>query len=165
LAVSGIRIGIGYDVHRVAPRRRLVLAGVEIPGPVGLAGHSDADVITHSLCDALLGALNLGDLGTHFPDTEVTYRDANSLDLLSRVVEMVRARGWEVVNADCVLVSQGPKIQPYAQEMRLRLAERLGVSPEQVSVKATTNEGIGFVGRGEGMAAYAVALLQSNQRG
>ena len=161
--MSSLRVGVGYDVHRVVPRRRLVLAGVEIPAAIGLSGHSDADVITHSLCDALLGAANLGDIGLHFPDSDPTYRDVNSLELLSKVVEMVKEKGWTPINVDCTLVSQSPKIQPYAQQMRAALAERLGLSPEEVSVKATTNEGIGFVGRGEGMAAYCVALLQAKE--
>lgn len=154
-----MRIGFGFDVHKFDAARPLILGGVHIPDAPGLAGHSDADVLTHALCDALLGALALGDIGTHFPDTSPAYKDADSLHLLREVVEKVYAQGAAVANVDATLVLQAPKVAPYAPAMRENLAACLRCTVGQVSVKATTSEGLGFTGRGEGVAAYAVALL------
>ncbi len=151
--------GIGYDSHRLAAGRRLILGGVEIPGELGLEGHSDADVLTHAVIDALLGAAGLGDIGEHFPDTDERYRDADSLELLGSVVSTVAAAGLKVVNVDCTVVMEGPKLGSQRAEIRLRLAQVLGLDEKRVNVKATTGEGIGFVGRGEGVAALAVVSL------
>lgn len=155
-----MRIGFGYDVHRYAPGRRLVLGGVELAAPVGLLGHSDADVLTHAIMDALLGAAALGDIGHHFPPADPRWRDADSLDLLGRVVALLGERGWCVGNVDATVVMERPRLAPHIPAMRARLAGALGVPAGAVSIKATTNEGMGFVGRGEGAAAYAVALIQ-----
>ncbi len=155
-----MRVGLGYDVHAFAPGRRLVLGGVEIPYPRGLAGHSDADVLTHALMDAILGAMRMGDIGQHFPDTDERWRDADSLELLRNVGEMMRGSGWFLVDADCVLVLEQPKVAPYREGMRQAMAAALGVAVEQIGLKATTTEGLGFSGRGEGVAAQAVALLE-----
>jgi 2-C-methyl-D-erythritol 2,4-cyclodiphosphate synthase len=153
--------GIGYDCHRLAAGRRLVLGGVEIPCELGLEGHSDADVLTHAIIDALLGGAGLGDIGEHFPDTDERYRDADSIALLETVVTMVLGAGLEVENVDCTVLMERPKLGPHRQEIRERLARTLGLAPARVNVKATTGEGIGFVGRGEGVAALAVAGLRS----
>ncbi len=153
--------GIGYDCHRFAAGRRLVLGGVEIPHERGLEGHSDADVLTHAVIDALLGAAGLGDIGEHFPDTEERYRDADSLVLLETVLTIVIATGLEVVNVDCTVVLEAPRLAPHRQEIRERLARALGLSSTRVNVKATTGEGMGFVGRSEGVAALAVASLRT----
>ncbi len=153
--------GIGYDCHRFAADRQLILGGVEIPHERGLEGHSDADVLTHAVIDALLGAAGLGDIGEHFPDTEERYRDADSLVLLETVLTTVIAAGLEVVNVDCTVVMESPKLAPHRQEIRERLARTLGLAAVRVNVKATTGEGMGFVGRGEGVAALAVASLRS----
>ncbi|HEY3316969.1 MAG TPA: 2-C-methyl-D-erythritol 2,4-cyclodiphosphate synthase [Coriobacteriia bacterium] len=155
-----MRVGLGYDVHAFAPGRRLVLGGVEIPYPRGLAGHSDADVLTHALMDAILGAMRMGDIGQHFPDTDQRWRDADSLELLRNIGEMMRGSGWFLVDADCVLVLEQPKVAPYRDGMRQAMAAALGVAVEQIGLKATTTEGLGFSGRGEGVAAQAVALLE-----
>jgi 2-C-methyl-D-erythritol 2,4-cyclodiphosphate synthase len=152
--------GIGYDSHRLAPGRRLVLGGVEIPGELGLEGHSDADVLAHAVIDALLGAAGLGDIGERFPDTDERFRDADSLALLKAVVASVADAGLTVANLDCTVVMQAPTLAPYKAVIRERLAGALGIARERVNVKATTGEGIGFVGRGEGVAALAVASLQ-----
>ena len=154
------RVGIGYDVHRLVPNRRLVLGGVEIPHDLGLDGHSDADVALHALCDALLGAAALGDIGHHFPPSDERWRGADSLDLLRRVVELLRERGYRPGNADVTVIAERPKIGPHAQLMRQRIAEALGLTPDDVSVKATTNEHLGFLGRGEGIAAIATAIIE-----
>jgi 2-C-methyl-D-erythritol 4-phosphate cytidylyltransferase/2-C-methyl-D-erythritol 2,4-cyclodiphosphate synthase len=151
-------MGVGYDVHSFAPGRKLVLGGVEFEGD-GLLGHSDADICAHALCDAVLGAAGLGDIGRHFPDTDPQWKGVSSLLLLREVAGKAAAQGWTVGNCDVTLAARRPKIAPRAEEMRVRLAEALGVSPGQVNVKATTGEGLGFVGRGEGIAAHAVALL------
>lgn len=153
------RIGTGYDVHRLAEGRRLVLGGVEIPHPLGLAGHSDADVLLHALMDALLGAAGLGDIGQHFPPSDQRYTDASSLRLLSQVGEMLAAQGWWVVNVDATVVAEAPRLGPFIGEMRRRIAQTLGIEPEAVSLKATTAEGLGPIGRSEGLEAHAVALL------
>jgi 2-C-methyl-D-erythritol 2,4-cyclodiphosphate synthase len=152
--------GIGYDSHRLAPGRPLVLGGVEIPCEVGLDGHSDADVLTHAVIDALLGAAGLGDVGEHFPDSDERYRDADSLELLARVLPLVFAQGLELVNVDATVVMERPKLAPHRQAIRESLASALGIAPARVNVKASTGEGIGFVGRGEGVAALAVASLR-----
>jgi 2-C-methyl-D-erythritol 2,4-cyclodiphosphate synthase len=152
--------GIGYDSHRLTQGRRLILGGVEIPGgELGLEGHSDADVLTHAVIDALLGAAGLGDIGEHFPDTDERWRDADSLALLENVVAKVSAAGLEIVNVDCTVVMERPKLGPHREEIRARLAQALGLDVKRVNVKATTGEGIGFVGRGEGVAALAIASL------
>ncbi len=153
--------GIGYDCHRLVVGRRLILGGVEIPHELGLEGHSDADVLTHAVIDALLGAAGLGDIGEHFPDTDERYRDADSLVLLETVLMTVIAAGLEVVNVDCTVVLEAPRLAPHRQAIRERLARVLGLSPTRVNVKATTGEGMGFVGRGEGVAALAVASLRN----
>jgi 2-C-methyl-D-erythritol 2,4-cyclodiphosphate synthase len=152
--------GIGYDSHRLTEGRRLVLGGVEIPGERGLEGHSDADVLTHAVIDALLGAAGLGDIGERFPDTDERYRDADSLQLLASVVTSVIAAGFELVNVDCTIVMETPKLAANRQAIRERLAGVLGLQAARVNVKATTGEGIGFVGRGEGVAALAIASLE-----
>ncbi len=153
-------VGIGYDSHRLAAGRRLVIGGVEIAYERGLEGHSDADVLAHAITDALLGAAGLGDIGDHFPDTDERWRDADSLELLSAVVGMVVANGLRIVNVDCTVLMEQPKLSPYRQAIRERLAQTLGLQEECVNVKASTGEGIGFVGRGEGVAALAVASVE-----
>lgn len=155
-----MRIGHGYDVHRLAPERKLILGGVEIPCELGLLGHSDADVLAHAVMDALLGAAGLGDIGRHFPDTDPAYKGADSLLLLGRVVELLAQSGWRVGNVDATILAQRPKLAPYIPAMRNHLASCMAVAPEQVNVKATTEEGLGFTGSGEGMAAHAVALIE-----
>jgi 2-C-methyl-D-erythritol 2,4-cyclodiphosphate synthase len=152
--------GIGYDSHRLAPGRRLVIGGVQIAGDVGLDGHSDADVLTHAIIDALLGAAGLGDIGQHFPDSDERYRDADSLELLASVLPEVFAQGLELINVDSTVVMERPKLAPHREAIRERLALALGISPARVNVKASTGEGIGFVGRGEGVAALAVVSLR-----
>ena len=154
------RIGNGYDVHQLAPGLPLVLGGVRIPHDKGCVAHSDGDVLIHALCDALLGALALGDIGQHFPDTSDAYKGIDSTLLLARVAAMVRDRGWDVINVDVTLLAQKPKIAPYVPQMRARLAEVLGLDAGAVSVKATTTERLGFVGREEGVAAQATCLLR-----
>jgi 2-C-methyl-D-erythritol 2,4-cyclodiphosphate synthase len=153
--------GIGYDCHRFAAGRRLVLGGVEVPHELGLEGHSDADVLTHAVIDALLGAAGLGDIGEHFPDTDERYRDADSLELLETVLTTVIATGFEVENVDCTVLMETPRLGPHRQEIRERLALALNLPVGRVNVKATTGEGMGFVGRGEGVAALAVASLSA----
>jgi len=152
--------GIGYDSHRLAAGRRLVLGGVEIPAEQGLAGHSDADVLTHAIIDALLGAAGLGDIGEHFPDTDERFRDADSIELLQTVLQRVTALGLQLVNVDSTVVMERPKLGSYREAIRERLAAALGLAPARVNVKASTGEGIGFVGRGEGVAALAVVTLR-----
>ena len=154
------RVGIGYDVHRLVAGRRLVLGGVQFESEVGLDGHSDADVALHALCDALLGAAALGDIGQHFPPSDERWRGADSLNLLRRVVELIAERGYRPGNVDLTIVAERPRIGPRLGEMRARIAEALGVGVDAVSVKATTNERIGFVGRGEGIAAFATAIIE-----
>ncbi len=150
---------MGFDVHAFAEGRPLVLGGVELPAETGLAGHSDADVLTHALMDALLSAARLGDIGHHFPDTDPAFAGADSIALLERVVTLVRSAGFELEDADTVLALERPRVAPYREAMRDRLAAALGVDRERVGVKATTTEGLGFTGRGEGAAAWAVVLL------
>lgn len=156
-----LRVGIGVDAHALEPGVPLVLGGVAFPGePAGLAGHSDGDVIAHALVDAVLGAAGLGDIGSLFPSGDPAWKGASSLDLLARAYADVRAAGYELVNADCVLVGERPRLAPHRDEMRARLAAALGVDPARVAVRATTTDGLGFTGRGEGLAAQAVALLR-----
>ena len=155
------RSGIGYDSHRFAEGRPLILGGVEIPGaPLGLSGHSDADVLTHALIDALLGAAGLGDIGQHFPDTDERYRDAHSLALLSEVCTFLEEHGWTIRHLDASVICDAPKLSPHRDEMRSRLAATAGLQPLEVNVKFTTNEGLGFIGREEGMAALAIATVE-----
>lgn len=154
------RIGFGYDVHRLASGRPLVLGGVGVPHDRGLLGHSDADVVSHALCGALLGAAGLGDIGQHFPDSDPRYRGISSLSLLAEVTAKLGGEGWVLGNADVTLVAQAPKVAPYLPEMERNLATACKVLPAQINLKATTTEGLGFAGRGEGMAAYAVALIR-----
>jgi 2-C-methyl-D-erythritol 2,4-cyclodiphosphate synthase len=155
-----MRIGLGYDVHAFAEGRRLVLGGVEIAHDRGLLGHSDADVLAHALADAVLGALREGDIGLHFPDTDPAFAGLDSLELLASVGEMASERGWRIVDADCVIVLEHPKVAGYREQMRANLAAALGVAVESVGVKATTTEGLGFAGREEGVAAHAVVLIE-----
>lgn len=153
------RAGIGYDIHRLVEGRKLVLGGVEIPFEKGLLGHSDSDVLTHAICDALLGAAALGDIGTHFPDNDPKWAGASSLDLLASVMEMLTEHGYSIANIDATVMAERPKLKPYIQAMRERLASVLGIHVDRVSVKAKTNEGLESVGRGEAIAAQAMALL------
>lgn len=155
------RIGQGYDVHRLVEGRELWLCGVRIPHSLGLLGHSDADVAIHALCDALLGALALGDIGKHFPDSEPEYKGIDSRILLRHVMELVRTNGYDVCNVDVTVMAQKPKLAPYIQEMRRTLADTMNVAVDQVSVKATTTERLGFEGREEGISASAVCLLHN----
>ena len=154
-----MRIGQGYDVHRLTEGRKLILGGVDIPYNLGLLGHSDADVLTHAIMDSLLGAAALGDIGQLFPDTDEQYAGADSLKLLSVVCAHLRSHGWEIVNTDATIVAQRPKLMPHISEMRRRLAGAMGIPESCVSVKATTEEHLGFTGRGEGISAMAVALI------
>lgn len=158
----GMRIGMGYDVHRLTDGRPLVLAGVTVPFEKGLQGHSDADVMTHAVCDALLGAAALGDLGKHFPDTSAEFKNISSLELLKRCHSLLRAKGYALVNLDVTLIAEAPKIGPYTSRMKQMLAAALDATPDVIGVKATTTEGLGFTGTGEGMAAMCVALIQTN---
>ncbi len=157
------RIGSGYDVHRLVDSRELWLGGVRVPYEKGLLGHSDADVAIHALCDALLGALALGDIGKHFPDSDPRYKGIDSKLLLNQVTAIIQNRGYRIGNVDITIAAQAPKLRPYIDDMRRTLAECMGVSVEAVSVKATTTEHLGFEGRGEGISAQAVALLYSSQ--
>ena len=158
-----MRIGHGYDVHRITDGRKLILCGVNIPWDKGLLGHSDADVAVHALMDAILGAGALGDIGHLFPDTDPAYSGADSIELLRIVIEQTRRAGYRFSNGDITILAQRPKLAPYIIEMRKRLAEALGADIGQVSVKATTEEGLGFTGSGEGIAAHAVVLLEESQ--
>jgi 2-C-methyl-D-erythritol 2,4-cyclodiphosphate synthase len=154
-------VGIGYDSHRLVAGRRLVLGGIRVPHELGLEGHSDADVLAHAVTDALLGAAGLGDIGEHFPDTDERWRDADSICMLVDVVELVERRGLRPVNLDCTVVIERPKLAPHREAIRANLGATLGIAPERVNVKASTGEGIGFVGRGEGVAALAVVTLDA----
>lgn len=157
-----MRIGHGYDVHRLVPGRKLILGGVELPFEKGLLGHSDADVLTHAVMDALLGAAALGDIGKLFPDNDPAYEGADSLVLLRRVTEALSEHGYRIGNVDVTVLAQRPKLAPHIPAMREKLAVAMGISPDQVSVKATTEEGLGFTGAGDGIAAHAVALIETN---
>ena len=158
--MTKLRVGHGYDVHRLVEGRALILGGVTVPFDRGLLGHSDADVLTHAVMDALLGAAALGDIGKLFPDSDAAYAGADSIALLERVTALLREHGWQVGNVDAAVVAQAPKLAPYIPEMRRRLAEAVGLDVDCVSVKATTEEKLGFTGSGEGMAAHAVALIE-----
>jgi 2-C-methyl-D-erythritol 2,4-cyclodiphosphate synthase len=157
-----IRTGIGYDAHRFEAGRRLVLGGVEIAHPFGLTGHSDADVVLHAIVDALLGAAALGDIGRHFPPSDPSWRDADSRLFLAHAAELVRDAGFEISNVDATVIAEEPRISPHALAMRQSIAKALGIDEDAVSVKATTNEGMGFIGRGEGIAAIAVATIRTD---
>lgn len=159
-----MRIGHGYDVHRLVSGRRLILGGVEIPFEYGLLGHSDADVLTHAVADALLGAAAMGDIGTWFPDTDPAYKDADSLLLLAKVCEMLADKGYRIGNIDATVIAQAPKLKPYTEQIRERLAQACRVGTDRVGVKATTEEKLGFTGSGEGIAAHAVCLLEETER-
>ncbi|MBV9386710.1 MAG: 2-C-methyl-D-erythritol 2,4-cyclodiphosphate synthase [Chroococcidiopsidaceae cyanobacterium CP_BM_ER_R8_30] len=160
--MTTIRIGNGYDIHQLSPNRPLILGGVEIPHSLGLLGHSDADALTHAIMDAMLGALSLGDIGHYFPPTDPQWAGADSLVLLAKVNQLIQKQGWQVGNIDSVVVAERPKLKPHISTMRDRLAAVLGLAPNQVGIKATTNEKLGPVGREEGIAVYAVALLVSS---
>ena len=156
-----MRIGHGYDVHKLVPGRKLILGGVEIPHTVGLLGHSDADVLTHALMDALLGAAALGDIGHLFPDNDPTYEGADSIQLLREVMKRLKTEGWKLGNADVTVLAQAPKLAPHIEKMRAALSDAMECSISQVSVKATTEEGLGFTGAKEGIAAHAVVLIEN----
>ena len=156
-----MRIGFGYDVHKLVLGRKLIVGGVEIPSEKGLMGHSDADVLLHAICDALLGAAALGDIGKHFPDTDLRYKGISSIELLKRAGQLLHESGYSVGNIDSTLVLEKPKIAPYVDQMKKNISNTLGISHDQVSVKATTSEGLGFIGVGEGAAAYAVISINS----
>lgn len=160
--MTNLRIGHGYDVHRLVPERKLILGGVEIPWDKGLLGHSDADVLVHTVMDALAGAARLGDIGKLFPDTDPAYKGVSSLKLLGEVGRLLGEKGFAVVNIDAALLAQAPKVAPYKARMAENIAAALGIEPEQVNVKATTEEGLGFTGDGSGMAAHAVVLLEQS---
>ena len=155
-----IRVGHGYDVHRFADDRKLILGGVEIPYEKGLLGHSDADVLVHAVMDSLLGAAALGDIGTHFPDTDMKYSGADSIELLKEVVRLLKEKGFSVSNIDATVIAQKPKLKPYIEEMRVRIASAMDTDIENVSIKATTEEKLGFTGRLEGISAHCVALIE-----
>jgi 2-C-methyl-D-erythritol 2,4-cyclodiphosphate synthase len=154
-----IRVGQGFDVHAFAMNRKLIIGGVEIPYECGLSGHSDADVLLHAICDALLGAAGLGDIGRHFPDTDAAYKNIDSRELLRDVAEKVQSLGWRVGNVDATIIAQAPKMAPHIPAMTENIAADLGIALDQVNVKATTTEKLGFTGRSEGIAAQAVCLL------
>ena len=155
------RVGHGYDVHKLVEDRKLIIGGVEIPHYKGLLGHSDADVLAHAICDALLGAAALGDIGKHFPDNDDRYKDIDSLVLLEKVCELLRNKGYEISNVDSTILAQAPKLRPYIDEMRSKLAKAMKLDIDELSVKATTEERLGFTGREEGIAAHAVVLLMT----
>ncbi|MDP2424092.1 MAG: 2-C-methyl-D-erythritol 2,4-cyclodiphosphate synthase [Bacteroidales bacterium] len=157
-----IRVGFGYDVHRLSAGRKLIIGGVEIPSPIGLLGHSDADVLIHSVCDALLGAAGFRDIGNHFPDTDPKYKNADSRQLLAQVVDLIVENGFEVGNVDCTLILENPKISSYIPLMIGQLSGILKIDEDSVSIKATTSESLGFIGRQEGVVAYTVVLIASD---
>lgn len=154
-----LRVGIGYDAHRLAPERDLILGGVKIPFEKGLLGHSDADVLTHAICDAILGALALGDIGRHFPDNDPDYKGISSLKLLAHVTQLMLAQGYALGNLDAIIIAQKPRMSGYIDQMRANLADVMQAAPECVSIKATTTEGLGFTGTGDGIAAEAIAQV------
>ncbi|MBU0992375.1 MAG: 2-C-methyl-D-erythritol 2,4-cyclodiphosphate synthase [Proteobacteria bacterium] len=158
-----MRIGTGYDVHRLVTGRKLILGGIEIPYEKGLLGHSDADVLTHAICDAILGAAGLPDIGHCFPDTDDRFKDIYSIKLLERSMDMVRIRGLDIGNIDTTVYAQAPKLSPYREKIRAKLAETLSINIDQVNMKATTTEGLGYIGKGEGIAAMCVVLLVDKQ--
>ena len=154
------RIGQGFDVHQLTEGRPLIIGGITIPYEKGLLGHSDADVLLHTVCDACLGAIGEGDIGKHFPDTDPRFKDADSAKLMEHVWQLVKQKGYQLVNADCTIIAQKPKMAPYIEQMRVRIAELLEAETSQINVKATTTEKLGFTGRSEGIAAQAVVLLK-----
>jgi 2-C-methyl-D-erythritol 2,4-cyclodiphosphate synthase len=158
--MSIFRSGIGYDVHRLAPGRKLILGGIEIDHPRGLEGHSDADVVSHAIADALLGAIGAGDIGQHFPNTDESIRGISSIEILRRVAKLVADKGARVVNVDATMIAEAPRLAPHVAAMRQKLADAIGLSESDVSLKATTNEQLGPVGRGEGIAAIAIATVE-----
>lgn len=158
--MANIRVGMGYDVHRLVTDRRLVLGGIEIPHTMGLLGHSDADVLIHAICDALLGAAGLRDIGFHFPDTSSEFEGIDSKILLRQTVDLLRSKGWKVGNVDATICAERPKLNPHIPHMQRTLSPLLGVDDVDVSIKATTTEGLSFTGRQEGISAYAVALIE-----
>jgi len=155
-----MRVGLGYDIHRLVPGRKLVLGGVTIPFDKGLIGHSDADVLVHAVCDALLGAANLGDIGVHFPDTDPTFKGISSIKLLAKTHRMVKNNGFKIINIDSVIFIETPKISPFRDEMRKNIALAIEIDPDCINVKATTTEGLGIIGKGEGIGAMCVALIE-----
>ncbi len=155
-----MRVGIGYDVHRLVKGRKLILGGIEIPFAKGLLGHSDADVLIHAVCDALLGAAGSGDIGRHFPDTDLEFEGISSMELLKRVHKIIHAKGFSVINVDTTILAEIPKLQPYLESMQKNTAGILGIAQHSVNIKATTTEGLGIIGKGEGMAALSVALIK-----
>mgnify|MGYP004579118569 CR=1 FL=1 len=163
--MTDLRIGCGYDVHKLVSGRELYLCGVKIPHTLGLLGHSDADVAIHALCDAILGAAALGDIGRHFPDTDMKYKGINSMIILKKVNDMLTDKGYEISNIDSIIVAQKPKCMPYIMQMRENVSNCLGLNISQINIKATTTEALGFEGRGEGISAYSSALINEIQRG
>lgn len=155
-----MRVGIGYDIHRFVPGRPLILGGIPIAHEKGLLGHSDADVLLHAICDALLGAAGLGDIGLHFPDTDPQYKDISSLKLLSETCQRLAEKGFQILNLDTILFAEAPKLQSYRSEMQIKIAKTMNIAPDTVNIKATTTEGLGVIGKGEGIAAMCVALIQ-----
>jgi 2-C-methyl-D-erythritol 2,4-cyclodiphosphate synthase len=155
------RIGLGYDIHRLVRGRPLIIGGVTIPFDKGLLGHSDADVLVHAACDALLGAAGMGDIGEHFPDSDPRYRGADSIELLKTVYDKIKKHGWELVNMDAIIFAQAPKMTPHKAGMAVRMADCMAIQPHRINIKATTTEGLGAIGHGDGIAAMCVALLQS----
>ena len=158
--IQKMRIGMGYDLHRLAFGRKLVLGGVTIPFEKGLLGHSDADVLLHAVCDALLGAAGLGDIGLYFPDTDNEFKDMESIKLLGRTNKMVREKGFTIINIDSTIFAETPKLSPYREEMQKNIAQTLEIDPCRINIKATTTEGLGIIGKGEGIGAMSVALLR-----
>ena len=154
------RVGTGYDVHRLAPNRQLIIGGVNIPHTNGLQGHSDADVLTHAIMDALLGAAGKGDIGQHFPDSDMAYKDASSLRMLAAVGKLLTQEGWQVENIDATIIAQAPKLAPHRENMIKNITQTLSIQPSAVNVKATTEEGLGFTGAGQGIAAQAICLIK-----
>jgi 2-C-methyl-D-erythritol 2,4-cyclodiphosphate synthase len=155
-----MRVGIGYDIHRLVEGRPLILGGVPVTYEKGLLGHSDADVLVHAVCDALLGAAGLGDIGMHFPDSDPQYKDISSLKLLSKTCRMVTAKGFRIVNLDCIVFAEAPKLGAHRHEMQATIAKVMNIKPEEVNIKATTTEGLGMIGKGEGIGAMCVALIE-----
>ena len=157
-----MRIGIGYDIHQLKRGRRLVLGGVTIPFEKGLLGHSDADVLLHAVCDALLGAAGLGDIGLYFPDTDNEFKDMESIKLLDKTNKMIREKGFTIINIDSTIFAEAPKLSPYRKEMEINIAQTLEIDPCRINIKATTTEGLGMIGKGEGIGAMSVVLLRRN---
>ena len=155
-----MRVGIGYDVHRLAERRKLIIGGVEIPFEKGLKGHSDADVLIHAVCDALLGAAGLGDIGLHFPDTDPKYKDVSSIKLLIEIFQMVKNKGFSVLNLDTIIFAEVPKLSPYRSAMQQKIASAIDLEPDRINIKATTTEGLGMIGKGAGIGAMCVAMIE-----